>query len=301
MSHALLTLKNNPGNEAAPAILAMVIIGIVLFFVLSARSYLYAYSALLPMVIRRSWIRHQHPDLVKKWPQMTTILNDHFPYFKLLSVSEKQEFLNRLTDIRSRLAIEGREGQPVGLFQETMICASMVQLGFGYMDYRFTGLKKVIVYPDTFYADILKADVNGLTAGAGFVFISWKAFEEGYEHYRNKRNLGLHEFAHALLIFKANAREISEDMDKLGRFRRKITRHYEQSHQEDPMFRDYGLINDDEFWAVAAEVFFEQPLELRALHPDIYEFMRRVLKQDMARRLRRYLAFRKGNTDTAFI
>lgn len=297
----IILTQNNPGEAVANLLAVIVVIAGLMFMMLFSRSYLYAYSAVLPTSIRSRWIRFHHPEFVEIWPQMTSVLIDHFPYFKLLSDREKEEFLIRLTDIRSRLAIEGRAGQRIGLHEETMICASMVQLGFGYTDYRFTGLKKVILYPDTFHSDLLGVDVNGLTVGAGFVFISWKAFEDGYEHYRNKRNLGLHEFAHALLIFKANAREITEDLDKLGHFRQEINRHYEESHQEDPMFRDYGLTNDDEFWAVAAEVFFEQPLELRAVHPEIYRFMRRVLKQDMAGRLEKYLAVRNGSTDTSFI
>jgi Mlc titration factor MtfA (ptsG expression regulator) len=44
----------------------------------------------------------------------------------------------------------------------------------------------------------------------------------------------------------------------------------------------YGAKNPAEFFAVATEFFFERPVELRALHPRLYEQLRLFYRRDTA-------------------
>ena len=48
--------------------------------------------------------------------------------------------------------------------------------------------------------------------------------------------------------------------------------------------RWYGATNPGEFFAVATEVFFEQPRELRAFEPSLYDVLLRFYRQDPAAR-----------------
>jgi Mlc titration factor MtfA (ptsG expression regulator) len=50
----------------------------------------------------------------------------------------------------------------------------------------------------------------------------------------------------------------------------------------DTLLSKYGATNPAEFFAVATECFFEQPKELRALHPELYEELKLFYQQDPA-------------------
>ena len=134
----------------------------------------------------------------------------------------------------------------------------------------------------------LDADVKGITYASGFIYLSWQDFEEGYENYTNKINLGLHEFAHALMLEKQQISE-SSGFEILHGMYAYLSNKANQSGQEDPLFRHYGFTNIDEFWAVSVEVFFEQPIQLQKTYPNLYKIIARLLKQDMAKRLELYL------------
>ena len=57
----------------------------------------------------------------------------------------------------------------------------------------------------------------------------------------------------------------------------------------------YGAKNPAEFFAVVTEIFFEQPSELRAEHPALYEEFRQYFRQDPASRGRRQPPLQPGN------
>ena len=53
------------------------------------------------------------------------------------------------------------------------------------------------------------------------------------------------------------------------------------------VLRAYGATNPGEFFAVATEVFFDRPLELRADSPELYDVLRAFYRQDPAARAAR--------------
>jgi hypothetical protein len=46
----------------------------------------------------------------------------------------------------------------------------------------------------------------------------------------------------------------------------------------------YGAKNKAEFFAVISEYFFERPHLLKRHHPELYSLLKKIFKQDMARR-----------------
>jgi Mlc titration factor MtfA (ptsG expression regulator) len=50
--------------------------------------------------------------------------------------------------------------------------------------------------------------------------------------------------------------------------------------QQPALFSYYGATNPAEFFAVVSEVFFEQPGEMAALHPALYEELRTFYRID---------------------
>lgn len=46
--------------------------------------------------------------------------------------------------------------------------------------------------------------------------------------------------------------------------------------------RQYGATNEQEFFAVASEYFFERPKMLKAKHPELYQSLQKLYQQDVA-------------------
>lgn len=262
--------------------------GGIVFLFLSEYSSIYSWSYVLPVKVRRSWIQYKHSDDYMNWDFYSKLLQNEFPYFKLLSKKEQDEFLVRLIDVKNYMEFEGREVVELDNRKLALLSASMVQLTFGFRDYRLYRFEKIIVYPGIFYSKFLDADVKGITYGTGFIYLSWSDFEDGYVRYRSKLNLGLHEFAHALMLQKSKYFD-SDRFDTFTGMATILMKRAQDSGQPDPLFRDYGFTNHHEFWAVCVEVFFEQPLEFANTYPNLYKVTSRLLMQDPAELLNDYL------------
>ena len=108
---------------------------------------------------------------------------------------------------------------------------------------------------------------------------------------RDGRNLVYHEFAHKLDMLDGLVDGTPPMGDsELERWVAVMTEAYERlrSRTRDglPTLLDpYGATNVAEFFAVATELFFEQPVELRDRHPRLYGVLRDFFGQDTAERL----------------
>jgi MtfA peptidase len=248
----------------------------------------YALSSILPPSIRRNWIKIMYYVDYLNWDYYDQLLIDNFPYYKILNKKQKHEFMVRLIDVKNTMEFEGQQGFVLTDEKLCFLSASMVQLTFGFPNYRFSHFKKVIILPVQFYSRYLNADVQGLTVGAGYIYLAWSHFAHGYNEYKNRKNLGLHEFAHALCIQKPLF-VFGERYDELQRHYTGLSRLRNNSLQELELIRDYAFTNVHEFWAVVVEVFFEQPIELKHQHVFLYRFIGKILRQDMAKKLDQYV------------
>ncbi len=57
----------------------------------------------------------------------------------------------------------------------------------------------------------------------------------------------------------------------------------------------YGTVSEAEFFAVVTECFFDQPIEMRQQHPELYELLMGFYRQDTAGRLERRGSRRRGS------
>ena len=56
----------------------------------------------------------------------------------------------------------------------------------------------------------------------------------------------------------------------------------------------YGATNEAEFFAVATEVFFEKPKQMRRELPELYEILRKFYNLDLAARMDRRVTIKDG-------
>jgi hypothetical protein len=125
----------------------------------------------------------------------------------------------------------------------------------------------------------------------GPVVIAWDAVRNDARHPERGHNVVIHEFAHKIDIAGGgfdgtpslgSRAERREWIDVCTREYRRLRRRQEP----DPVLRPYAGTNPSEFFAVATEAFFEQPVPLRAEKPDLYGVLQRFYRQDPASRVR---------------
>jgi MtfA peptidase len=176
--------------------------------------------------------------------------------------------------------------------------AALLVLGFSGYDY--PNVRSIVVHSTTIRmhgqnqgvmqgteseADLMlfgAADPNGT------IFLVWDEVLANARHPERGHNLVYHEFAHALDRVDGAADGIPPmEREQRERWTDVFTREYDRLQQgvDDDVLRAYAGVNLAEFFAVATEVFFDQPVELRSHKPQMYDVMRDFYRQDPAARV----------------
>lgn len=205
------------------------------------------------------------------------VLNKDFPFIEKWSQSERDKLIWRTCNIRRKKEFHGHEGFEVHVIHEVIISATLARLTMGLgKNYTLPKFPLIEIYPREFYSKLLDKHVKGLTFGHGRLFLSWAHFEEGHRDATDKVHVGLHEFAHALMLqfnqFKG-LRIWSEWLSEAHPVMRTI------SLSGNHFFRSYGATNINEFWAVSIETFFERTEEFKSKYPQLFFCTCRILNQ----------------------
>ena len=166
---------------------------------------------------------------------------------------------------------------------KVLVGASAIQLTFGYPKVNLSFFRNILIFPESFFSNTNQAYHKGeVNPRMKAIVLSWKDFVEGYLS-PDGRNLGLHEMAHALRL---ENRVMNREYDFLDKellqqwelhARRTMT---EIKNGQETFFRQYGGVNNEEFFAVAVENFFERPIEFKEKHPMTYTTLCKLLRQD---------------------
>ena len=148
-----------------------------------------------------------------------------------------------------------------------------VSLTFGFNNWDYSALKRIIVYPSPYYSKITKNKHKGeYNPSLKLIVFSWRDFKFGIKYDSDNLNLGLHEFTHALYFsFLSNsskdANGFIRNFDQILVYLKDET--IRRQLKEANYFRDYAFKNKHEFIAVLIEHFFETPKEFKEQFPYI--------------------------------
>ena len=146
----------------------------------------------------------------------------------------------------------------------------------------------------------------------GPVILVWDAVRRTGRHPESGHNVVYHEFAHKLdmLDGRADGTPPLHDRTEYQTWTRVCSREYlllrEQAKKGRRTLLDaYGATNEAEFFAVATEEFFDQPVALRGQHPELYGLLQAfylqnpaVRVEDQSDRAGRSSSARAGKIDT---
>jgi Mlc titration factor MtfA (ptsG expression regulator)/Flp pilus assembly protein TadD len=215
---------------------------------------------------------------------------------RLLSAGEQARLRTALKVVVAEKSWEGCGGLVMTDEVRVTVAAQACLLLLGFEDYFFDEVKSVLVYPGGFlapdpYGQHDGADhLMGQSHQGGPVILSW--WDVLWDGRRpGARNLVLHEFAHKLAERNDPDAGVPPMPDAgLERRWRKVMaaehrRLVEADRYDRPTLLDpYGAESRAEFFAVATECFFQQPVALREEHPRLYAVLAEWSRQDPAGR-----------------
>jgi Mlc titration factor MtfA (ptsG expression regulator) len=210
-------------------------------------------------------------------------IKKYMPYYRLLDPLQKRTFEKRVQKFINQKEFVPRGMDRITYEMKALIAGTAIQLTFGYPSIYFMHFKRILVYPDSYYSKISQRYHKGEVNMGGLIVLSWNNFVEGFIKPDDGRNLGLHEMAHALRLENAIENEEYGFLDDsvLRKWTDLCYREIEKMQNGESTFlRAYASANSQEFFAVAVENFFERPAEFVDWHPELYETLAGMLKQD---------------------
>jgi len=195
--------------------------------------------------------------------------------------------------------------------------ACLLLLGLPHNYYQ--NVETIIVYPSTvvpphrklgFFETALAPvespqPIIGQAMHQGPVIIVWDAALHGGRHPESGHNVVYHEFAHKLDMLDGMAdgtpplRDRQEYRNWVKICSREYLRLKHEAEQGRKTFLNvYGAYSEAEFFAVATEQFFDQPLLMMKNAPDLYNVLKEYYRQDPAQRAtKHYCAQEQAQSD----
>jgi Mlc titration factor MtfA (ptsG expression regulator) len=218
-----------------------------------------------------------------------SLLKEHVAFYRSLDDTRKIRFEEKVKDFLSYITITG-VNTGVEDLDRLLVASSAIIPIFGFPGWHYYNLRNVLLYEDAFTADGFSTtdkDRNTLgMVGTGamqqMMILSKPALRLGFKNETDKNNTGIHEFVH--LLDKADG-----ETDGLpGQLLQKqytipwlnmMNECIAEIRKGRSDIDIYGATSKTEFFAVAAEYFFERPDLLQKKHPQLFELLEAVFKQ----------------------
>ena len=224
------------------------------------------------------------PAVIPLNPSYRRILQKSCTYYQHLPSARKPAFERKVQRFIMIKRFVPRQLSHVTMEMKVLISAAAVQLTFGLPNVYLRHFRTILVYPDTYYSTISRKYHKGEVNPAwGIIVLSWRNFVEGLVNPGDSINLGLHEMAHALRLENLirNAEHGFLDEGLMGQWEIMSLQELSKIRKgQNHFFRDYAGVNEEEFFAIAVENFFERPNEFWSHMPDLYRLLCQILKQD---------------------
>ncbi len=216
-------------------------------------------------------------------PIFHRFLNHKYSYYTKLPWSLKMKFLRLAKHHYQGFEFVSRDKLKVTRAMKSIICSAAAQLTLFLPKESLNYYTKIILYEDFYSSRITRMWHKGeVNPGMRLLVFSWRGVMEGLKRKTDGVNLLVHEFAHALWLEQKIVDEYNVfDPDDILAFTQYA--HAEMSKlaaDENHFFRAYAFENIEEFFAVAAENFFERSSRFKEAQPELYLILVKIFNQD---------------------
>ena len=253
----------------------------------------------------KAFLRRKRSERLRSRPfpdHWLTILDEKVPLFHRLSPADQDELKWRVQVFLAEKRFEGCGGLMVTDEMAVTIAGYACMLLLHRDTDCYPQLCSVLIYPEAFLVPVKHdcSDVPGVVYEGvdilcgeawptGALVLSWDEVRQASSDDRDGSNVALHEFAHLLDMeggeadgtpllkhrqqYKVWAEVFENEFKQLRRARRRNYR---------TVLDTYGAEHPSEFFAVATEAFFENPLVMKQRHPLLYGELKKYYQQDPA-------------------
>lgn len=226
------------------------------------------------------------------------ILINGAPIYNRLNIEDRLELQKHIQIFMAEKNFEGCKGFKITDWVRIITAAyACVLLLHRKTDY-YPGLYSILIYPDAFIvpnreqlADGIIAEDDEVLSGqyshTGTVILSWADVEADIADMRDGRNVIFHEFAHQIDASggKGDNSPVLKNNKSFAVWAEVLHEHYLQLKEAAEFYKpclldEYGAESPEEFFAVATEFFFEKPIEMNSVHPELYAELAKFYNQD---------------------
>lgn len=245
---------------------------------------------------RRSRLRAQpFPDA---WE---SILRKNVPIFNRLCSEDQKTLRGHVQVFLAEKNFEGCSGLILTDEIRVTIAAHACLLELRRKPVYYPRLITILVYPGAYIAPDKQPIGGGWALEGeeerlgeawpdGVVVLAWDEVRGQSSDFRDGQNVVLHEFAHQLdqQDGAADGTPVLDDRIQYVSWARVMGAEFERLQRNAWLGRrgvldDYGASDPAEFFAVATECFFENPVELQRKHQELYQVLRGYFRFDPAR------------------
>lgn len=245
-----------------------------------------ALALTLPLVFK---IRKKPVSPQPMPPHWKPILEKDIPFYQALEPARKTEFESRMMHFLATTRITGVQ-TTVEEIDQIYISASAIIPIFGFPKWQYHNLHEVLLYPDAFNHDYQLAGANRSVLGMvgngalnNLMLLSQHELRQAFINKTGKSNTAIHEFVHLMDQTDGSIDGIPEyflDKQYVLPWLKLVKESVANIEQNRSDINPYALTNNAEFFAVAAEYFFERPELLKSKHPGLYEVLVRIFRYD---------------------
>jgi Mlc titration factor MtfA (ptsG expression regulator) len=255
-----------------------------------------------------------HLALTRKLRRRQAILAQPFPwaweeilqrevlFFRTLDREAQVRFRRELQVFLGEKRVTGI-GTDLDDTTRVLAAASAVIPIFGFPQWEWSQISEVLIYPGRFDESYSFGSGSGKSTlgmvGTGamnrLMILSKPDLLHGFRNVGDKRNVGLHEFAH--LVDKSDGEidgipAVGLDRRSIGPWLDLVRRKMAEIERGESDIDAYALTNEAEFFAVVSEYFFERPAVMKRKHSELYGMLERVFRQSLSSRLSAFAAER---------
>ncbi|WP_068994374.1 M90 family metallopeptidase [Kangiella sediminilitoris] len=231
----------------------------------------------------------------KEWRQ---ILRKNLSFFYKIPSDLQLQLKDKMKIFLSEKEFIGHQGQEITEEVRVTIAAQACLLLLNRPTDFYPFLKTISVYPAAFITNRATQDSSGVhqrdsrvllgeSWNRGKVILSWQDSAQGAADFEDGHNLVIHEFAHQLdgeSGVTNGAPPLTQEQD-YDTWSQVLSSEFEDLRQqaqkgERTLIDHYGATNPAEFFAVASEVFFEKPAELKKRHSKLYAQLQKYYSVD---------------------
>lgn len=237
------------------------------------------------------------------------IIRRNMAHYPLLDEQEQKRLRERVAVFMAEKKWEGCGGLALTDEMRVTISAMACLLILNLSDNDYENVESILVYPSElvlperrlgFFETALEplepaGPITGQAFEQGPLILVWDAVLESIHYPASGYNVVYHEFAHKLDMQDgvADGTPRLADGKSYQNWIKTCEREYKQLMKDvqkgkRTFLDEYGATDEAEFFAVATEHFFDQPLMMKKSLPELYRVLKEYYRQDPAEREQRY-------------